>query len=84
MPSLADAVDNNDRLAQAILKGIEDDIKEKADAIYERHLEEIKNELSAVRTEVVASAALRMAKHSSVEYLHDKIIVEILDRRDNG
>ena len=83
MTLLSEAVEK-DTLARVILNGIEDEIAKRADAIYEKHIEEMKKELSQTRSEVVAEAALRMAKHSSIEYLQDRIVIEILDRRKDG
>lgn len=83
MKSLSDVVEN-DTLARTILNGIEDEIAKRADAIYEKHIEEMKKELSQTRSEVVAQAALRMAKRSSIQYLQDRIVIEILDRRQDG
>lgn len=79
MVSIA-AASQSDMIAQKIMRGIESEISKKSEEIFAKHKEQMIKELADVRSEVVAQAALRIAKHSSIMYMQDKIIIEIMDR----
>ena len=80
--SIASAASKGDNIAQSILQHIEDQITEKAREIQAKHLEQMTKELADVRKDVVAQAAIRIAKHSSIQYMQDRIVIEIMDRRE--
>lgn len=79
--SISSAAKSGDNMAALIVRGIESAITEKSHEIVKRHQEQIAKELEDVRSEVVANAALRIAKHSTVQYAHDRLVIEIMDNR---
>ena len=81
MESIDSAAKNGDNVATAIIQSIEDEIAIKARDIQKKYQDQIVKELFELRGEVVAKAAIRIAKQSSIQYLNDRIVVEIIDRR---
>lgn len=79
--SLAQAANKGDTIAKAIIDKISDEIGKKAAEIRRRHIEQMTVELADAEKEVVAAAAIRIARHSSIGYTNDRIIIEIMDQR---
>jgi len=82
MASIMASANKGDNLAQQIIEHIEKQIDVKAQEIQKKYQDLIVKELFETRKDVVAQASIRIAKHSSVVYLEDRIVVEIMDKRE--
>lgn len=82
MANISQMADTGDLFCKSIIAGIEKEVTRLADEAIEANKEAIAKEIEDIQRDVVARVALRISKHTSVEYMRDRLVIEILDRRE--
>jgi len=84
MASIITASNKGDDFARQIMEHVERQIDVKAIEIQKKYQDLIVKELFETRKDVVAQAAIRIAKYSSIQYMENRIVIEIMDNKENN
>ena len=74
----------NDPFANRVLDYINTQLEEESKVILENHMEKVREEIEAKRSEIVLAAGLRLTKSVSMEYSRDELRITIVDRRGDA
>jgi glutamine synthetase type III len=79
---LTTAVKSGDPFLKNLWDGMTDQVDKKSKEIIEKHRVMIEQELEAMRNEVVANVVLNISKYTLVHMLQDRLVIEVMDRRE--
>lgn len=71
-----------DRFLGIVTRAIEEQVKQAATEITEKHIEQMTKEIEQRRSEIIAGVSLRVMKQVRIERMHDELHIVLTDGRD--